>query len=248
MRNSRAPAPPRIGDGMRPSTVQPSRFDRRAHALARALERRLVLNPPFDEIAPAEFELRLDEADQPRPLCGELEHMRQHQALRNEAHVDDDRLRPFAEHLSGKRARIDAFERADARVRGEARIELSVADIDGDDLRRAARKQDIGEASGRGADVEADEARRIEREGVERGGKLDPAARRPGMGSLGFDRRVSRDFLRGLPKRDPVDADQSGRDRCLGARPARKETAFHKKNICAFAHGASNNGSRASCQ
>ena len=65
----------------------------------------------------------------------------------------------FAKRLSRERARIDAFERADARVRRKARIELSVADVDGDDLRRAAREQDIGEASGRGADVEADEAR-----------------------------------------------------------------------------------------
>ena len=213
-----------------------------------AFERRLVFNPPFDEFAPAEFELRLDEADQPRPLSGELEHMRQHQALRNEAHVQDDRLRMFTQHLGCKRAGVDSFERMDAGIRGEARIELSVPDIKGDDLRSAARKQDVGEASGRGADVEADEARRIEPEGVEPGGKLDSAARRPGMGSLGFNRRVTRNLFGGLLKRDPVDADQSSRDRCLGARPARKETAFHKKNICAFAHGAFNNGSRASCQ
>src|ERR1700722_2755041 len=223
-------------------------FDRRAHALARALERCLVFNPPFDEIAPAEFELRLDEADEPRPLCGELEHMRQHQALRNEAHVQDDRLRRVTEHLSCKGAGVDAFKRTNAGIRGEARIELSVPDIKGDDLSRAARKQDIGKASGRRADVEADEARRIERERVERGGKLDPAARRPGMGSLGFNRRVTRNLFGGPLKRDPVDADQPSRNRRLGARPARKETAFHKKNICAFAHGAFNEARGAVCQ
>jgi hypothetical protein len=50
-----------------------------------------------------------------------------------------------------------------------------MADIDGDDLRRAAREQDVGEASSRGANVEANEACRIQREGVERGGKLDSA-------------------------------------------------------------------------
>ena len=222
---------------MRPSTVQPSAFDRRAHALARALERRLVFNPPFDEIAPAEFELRLDEADQPRPLCGELEHMRQHQALRNEAHVQDDRLRMFTEHLSCKGAGVDAFERTDAGIRGEARIELSVPDVKGDDLRRAARKQDIGKASGRRADVEADKARRIEGEGVERGGELDPASRRPGVGRRGFDRRISRDLLRGFLERDAANGHQPGRDRRLGARPARKEAALDEKNVRAFAHG-----------
>ena len=92
--------------------------------------------------------------------------------MRNEAHVDDDRRRPLAETLGVKRARIDTFEEPHALVRREARIELSAADVDRDNLRRAALEQDVGEASGRGADVEADEARGIEPECVERGGKL----------------------------------------------------------------------------
>ena len=135
-------------------------------------------------------------------------------------------LRPLAQYLRCQRARVEAFQRADAGVSREARIELSVADIDGDDLRRAARKQDIGKASGRSADVEADETRRIEPEGVERGGELDPAARRPGVGRLGFDRRVPRDLLRRFPKRDAANGDQPGGDRGLSARPARKEAAL----------------------
>ena len=110
--------------------------------------------------------------------------MRQHQPLRYEAHIDDDRIRRFAKRVRRQRSRVDAFERADARVGRKARIELSVADIDGDDLRRAARQQDVGEASGRSADIEADEARGIEPEGVERSDKLDAAARRPGVGRL----------------------------------------------------------------
>ena len=174
--------------------------------------------------------------------------MRQHEPLRNEAHIDDDRARRVAERFRRERARVDAFERADARVRREARIELSVTDIDGDDLRRAAREQNVGEASGRGADVEADEAPRIEREGVERGGKLDPAARRPGVGRLGLDRRVVGHLFRGLLERDPADADQPGRDRGLSARPARKEAALDENDIRTLAHGAFNEGEQGHCQ
>ena len=148
----------------------------------------------------------------------------------------DNRIRRFAEHLSCQRARVNAFERADARVRRETRIELSVTDIDRDDLGRAARKQDVGEASGRGAEVEADEASRIEREGVERGGKLDPAPRRPGVGRLGFDRRVAGNLFRGLLERDPANANQSGRDRGLGAGATRKEAALDENNIRTLAH------------
>src|SRR5277367_4358578 len=44
------------------------RFDRRAHSGARAHERRFASDPALDEIGPVEFELRLDEADQPRLL------------------------------------------------------------------------------------------------------------------------------------------------------------------------------------
>ena len=174
--------------------------------------------------------------------------MRQHKPLRNEAHIDDDRVRRFAEHHRRERARVEAFKRADARVGRKARIELSMADIDGDDLRRAARKQDVGEASGRGADVEADEACRIEREGVERGGKLDSAARGPGVGRLGFDRRVTRNLFRGLLKRDPADADEPRRNRGLSAGATRKEAALDENDIRTLAHGAFNEPREAHCQ
>src|ERR1700722_4641045 len=53
------------------------RFDRSAHAIACALKRRFVLNPPFDEIGAVKLELWFDEADEPSPLAGELEHIRQ---------------------------------------------------------------------------------------------------------------------------------------------------------------------------
>ena len=233
---------------MRPSTVQPcASIAARTPAHARSSAASLR-DPALDEIGAVELELRLDQAHEPRPIGGELEHMRQHQPLRNEAHVDDDRVRRFAELLRCQRARVDAFERADAPVRREARIELSVADIDGDDLGRAAREQNVGEASGRGADVEADEALRIERESVERGGKLDPAPRRPGMRRLGFDRRVPRNLLRGLLEREPADADQSGGDCGLRAGAARKEAALDENDVRTLAHGALNEAREAHCQ
>src|SRR5580692_6192486 len=116
-------------------------FDRGAHAVACALERRFACHPAFDEIGAIKLELWLDEADEPSPLAGELEHMRQYKPLRNEAHIDDDHFWRFAERRRRERARVETFERADARVRRETRVELSVTDIDGDDVGRAARKE-----------------------------------------------------------------------------------------------------------
>jgi len=49
----------------------------------------------------------------------------------------------------------------DARVVAQPPVELAAADVDGVDAQGAARQQDLGESAGRGADVEADPARRV---------------------------------------------------------------------------------------
>src|SRR3984885_1410141 len=56
-------------------------FDRGAHAVACALERRFACHPALDEIGAAKLELRLDQAHKPRSLRCELEYMRQHKPL-----------------------------------------------------------------------------------------------------------------------------------------------------------------------
>src|ERR1700723_2215196 len=174
--------------------------------------------------------------------------MRQHKPLRNETHIDNDRVRRFVQHHRRERARVEAFKRADARVGRKARIELSMADIHGDDVGRAARKEDVGEASGRGADVEADEARRIEREGVERGGKLDSAARARGGGPLALNGRAPATPSRALLKRDPADADEPRRNRGLSAGATRKEAALDENDVRTLAHRAFNEPREAHCQ
>jgi hypothetical protein len=55
-------------------------------------------------------------------------------------------------------ARVAILERDDPWVGGEARVQLIVADVDGIDARRAALEQHLGEAAGRRADVEGNEA------------------------------------------------------------------------------------------
>src|SRR5271157_4976310 len=102
--------------------------------------------------------------------------MRQHETLRDEAQIADDRLRRFADNLAREVARVEAFEPANPRIRREALIELPMADVDCDDRSCAPRDENVGEAAGRGPDVETDKARGIERKGVERRGELHAAA------------------------------------------------------------------------
>ena len=121
-------------------------------------------------------------------------------------------------------------------IGGEARVELAVADVDRHDRARAALEQDVGEAAGRGADVEAGEAVRIEVEGDQRGGELDAAARGPRMRRARLDVRVLGERVGGLAHGLAVGADQPGGDRRLGARPAGEQSAFDEKKIGALAH------------
>src|ERR1700674_633388 len=61
--------------------------------------------------------------------------------------------------------------------------ELPAADIDGLDLGRAAGEQHVGEASGRGADIERNPPRRLQPEGLQGGRELEPAAGDVGRGA-----------------------------------------------------------------
>ena len=56
-------------------------------------------------------------------------------------------------------------------------VELVPADIDGVDFGRPAGEQHLGEAPGRGADIERHPSFGVEAEGIERGCELEAAAR-----------------------------------------------------------------------
>ena len=76
---------------------------------------------------------------------------------------------------------IGFFQHDHARIGAQFPGKLAVADIDGIDTHRAMVEQDIGEAAGRGADIEADPPGRIDAETLDAVGQLQAAARNPGM-------------------------------------------------------------------
>ena len=75
---------------------------------------------------------------------------------------------------------------------------------------------------------------------VERGRKLDAAARDVGVLGRGLDHRSRRDFLRRLAHRHAVGGHAAGRDRGLRARAALEQAARDQKAIGTLAgsHGA----------
>ena len=124
------------------------------------------------------------------------------------------------------------------RVGGETLVQLPVPDIDGEHAPRAAFEQHVGEAAGGGADIEADEAFRLEPECVERRGELHPAARHVGVRRRGLDCCVEGHLLGRLFERHAADTDEPRCDRGLRARPAGKEAALDENDIRALAHRA----------
>ncbi len=56
-------------------------------------------------------------------------------------------------------AEVRAFDHGDARIVSQLPIELSVANVDGGNVRGAALQQTVGEAAGRSTDVERMRAR-----------------------------------------------------------------------------------------
>ena len=73
-------------------------------------------------------------------------------------------------------ARVAALDHGHPRVVAQAPVELPMGDVEGDHARRAALQQAVGEAAGRGADVEAVEAGDVDSQRLERVRELDAAA------------------------------------------------------------------------
>ena len=95
-------------------------------------------------------------------------------------------------------ARVRPLEHGHARVVAEPLVQLPVADVERDHARGAALEEDVGEAAGRRADVEAVEPGRVDAERVERVRELVPAARDVRRRALDLERDRLVDLLAGL--------------------------------------------------
>ena len=161
---------------------------------------------------------------------------RQHQLERDEADIDRGEIRRLGETRRIERADVGLLERDDRRMAAQPRVQLTAPDIDRVDAPRTAREQHLGEAAGRGADIEADAARRIEAEMIERRDKLQrrrarptdaPAARRSA--------RIGRDLVRGLAQHDAIGRHAAGRDRGLRPGAALEQAALDQQHVGALA-------------
>src|SRR5262252_10580292 len=141
---------------------------------------RIAHDALLEPAALLDLELRLDERDHAAARRRQRERRRQHMLERNEAHVDRDEVGLPIEPRRIERTDVGLLERDDLGPRTQPGMQLIATDIDRVDASRAAFDQDLGEAAGRGADVEAHLAGDVECQTVERMRELDAAARHPG--------------------------------------------------------------------
>src|SRR5258705_7639560 len=112
-------------------------------------------------------------------------------------------------------------------------MQLAATDIHGIDRRRAACQQALSEAAGRGADIEADAAARIEHgtELVEGGRELHPTARYVRMRRLGPQDRAGGNLLRRLRDDNLICCHTAGGNGDLRFGAALKQTALDEKPV-----------------
>ena len=114
----------------------------------------------------------------------------------------------------------------------QLRVELAPSDVDRVDARRSPLEQAVGEASGRGPDVETDPAARVEGEVVEGRRELDASARHVGMlGTGDADRDGLVEGLPGFLRPPPVHLDEPREDEGLRLRPRRREAPRDQQRV-----------------
>jgi hypothetical protein len=140
------------------------------------MERRIA-HDAFFHGARTNLELRLDQRNEQSRCFYELYCGRHNQFERNKTDINGHKVWPFIEPAGGKVANIGALERNDLWPGTQCLVELGASDIDRIDKSRASVQQHLCESAGRGADIEADAALRIEVKVVKRCRELDAASR-----------------------------------------------------------------------
>jgi hypothetical protein len=178
------------------------------------------------------LELRFHQRHQHCPRLGQSESRRQHRGEADKARVASNDIDRLGDFHCGQVTRVDALVNDDASVLPQLPGKLSAPDIDGMDPRCATGQQHIGKATGRGTDIERDEAGNIDGEMVERVREFDPAARHPGVIAAAYrERGLIGDCLTGFLDTPLARIDETREDQRLRALAAFGEAAIDEKLV-----------------
>ena len=190
------------------------------------------------------LELRLDERNDRAASCRveTSRHRPEDLGQGDERHVRDGQRDRLGQAGGTEGPGVRPLHRDDPGIRPQRLGELSATHVESIDTRRAALQQHVGEAAGRGPDVEADEPVRIDSERVEGGRELVAAAADVRVALLDLERREGVDEIAGLAVRSrPVpgpDAHPAGEQEGLGPRTRRGQPTVDEKLVEADAAGS----------
>ncbi len=110
-------------------------------------------NAFFAHLFPASFKLRLDKADGLSPLSQQGGKYRENESQRNKREIRNRNIQRTGEMFGPQMTRVCALHDRNAFVLSQTPVELTVPHVDGPDVTRAMLEQTVGEAAGRGADI-----------------------------------------------------------------------------------------------
>ncbi len=218
---------PGVGLPEHPPAVPLDDLDHAAHGVRAG---RLVAHDPArpDPLAP-HLELRLDHHHGTPRRRQTRHHRAPDRADRDERQITGDQIGGVRQVLRREVAGVGALHDVDTGILAQRPVQLSIPHIERDDALGAPLQQTVGEAAGRGAEVEGRGAGHVHRELVERRHQLGAAARdvvrglahghRGVLGHVGaglVDRRGRRPG-RDRPSRRPVRASASRTGRAARA-------------------------------
>ncbi len=120
-----------------------------------------IAHDALAHLVPAGLELRLDQRQQAVRVREHAHERRQHERQGDERDVDDgEGSRGPGQVAGSQETGVDALQDGHALVGPQPLVQLPAADVERGHVRRAGLQQAVGEAAGRGADVEAARAPR----------------------------------------------------------------------------------------
>ncbi len=186
--------------------------------------------PPFADGRPARLELRLDQSHQPSAQARRASERPEAPSVRL-MKLTSATMAVTSSPITFRSSapRVGAFQDHDPRVHPELGVELAAANINRIDFGRAARDQHIGEAAGRGADIER--YRTLRGRSRRHRAPLRASARRARRSGAapGLTRELGiRSHLRArLQRGDARHADQTPPHQVGGTRAGRRQAAVH---------------------
>jgi len=230
-------------------------IDAGGHAFdSKTMSRGIADDSALADVLATGFELRLDEDDGfkwrrslercPVSRPGGAYNGWQQEGRGDEGDIHREEADAGGQITGDEIARVGALHECDARVAAKLVGDLSIAGVDGEDAGGSVLEHAVGEASGRGSDVQAEASGEVDVPMAQRGFELESAtADVAEVVAENAERSAVGNGMTGLVEFLLVDKDAASEDERLGALASRSESALNEEFVEPYFHGVGHLGS-----